>query len=194
MRRDHCHHVDHLKQTSGQTDKRTIVESYSSNGVIELVGQRSELLFLLLGLGVDNRGEVESEIPGLAPEVVLDVGPRLLLDQPLHRNDLLCRLLGTGQGLSWLQRLEEEALLEGSVGVSGLVSVVGSSWQRTRTEKRGVNDVASHPCLRGTMRLTTLPFGSTGKQAHRSRSVLFLRARHKGDHPLKGNCFSDTRI
>ena len=65
-------------------------ESHSSNGVIELVGQRSELLFLLLGLGVDNRGEVESEIPGLAPEVVLDVGPRLLQDQPLHRNDLLC--------------------------------------------------------------------------------------------------------
>ena len=118
-------------------------ETYSCNRVIKLVGERSQFLLLLLGLGVDNRSKVESEIPGLAPEVVLNIRPRLLLDQPLDRNDLFCRLLSTSQCLSRFQRLEEESLLEGSVSVSGLVSVVSSSWQRTRTEE-GVNDVASH--------------------------------------------------
>lgn len=60
------------------------MKSYIADGLEELASELLEGLLLVLRLSRDDSVEVIPKVLSLETKVVLHIGPRLLLDQPLH--------------------------------------------------------------------------------------------------------------
>jgi hypothetical protein len=97
--------------------------TYIVDGAEELAGELLEALLLLLGLGSDDGLEVVAQVGGPEAEVVLDVRPRLLVDERFEVDDVLRRRLHPRRRLRRRQRLQVEPLLQGEVEVPRLVRV-----------------------------------------------------------------------